>query len=186
MPIRGDDCVEVDRADGFVVIKDDSPEKPEAWLIVPDHEVTGIESPAVFDPPVATSGATAGASGAAAARNAPADRGLAINSEAGRSQDLLHIHISCVLPAVARRSPAPRRTRLGARTLPEARRRTTTTCARWRRSTRARSCGSRRCPGARADMGEQSLAVIGSADGGFFLITHFDRAWRRRRGGGTA
>ena len=30
----------------------------------------------------------------------PADRGLAINSEAGRAQNLLHIHISCVLPEV--------------------------------------------------------------------------------------
>ena len=46
------DCTEVDRARGFVIIKDDDPAKPMAWLIVPDHEVTGIESPAVLRPPV--------------------------------------------------------------------------------------------------------------------------------------
>ena len=48
----GSGCTEIDRARGFVVIKDDSPQKPDAWLIVPDHEVTGIEDPRALRPPV--------------------------------------------------------------------------------------------------------------------------------------
>lgn len=165
-------CTEVDRARGFVVIKDDSPEKPEAWLIVPDHEVTGIESPAVLRPPVADLWRYGWQTGARLLPGrAPAGRGLAINSEAGRSQNLLHIHISCVLPQVR---AALARTAVG----PE-----------WASAPFLRLAGDTynvrkvaslepspflrltELPGARADMGAQSLAVIGSADGGYFLIT---------------
>ena len=95
------DCTAVDRARGFVIIKDDDPAKPRAWLIVPDREVTGIESPAVFRPPVADFWRYGWEAGAALLPGEPAaDRALAINSQAGRSQNLLHIHISCVLPEV--------------------------------------------------------------------------------------
>ena len=91
----------VDRARGFVVIKDDDPAKPDAWLLVPDDEVTGIEDPAVFGRRSPTSGATAGRSGADLA--ARRRRGARPRDQlvAGRSQNLLHIHISCV---AARRS----------------------------------------------------------------------------------
>ena len=166
------DCTEVDRADGFVVIRDDSPAKPEAWLIVPDREVTGIESPAVFDPPVADFwryGWDLG--GRLLPERAAADRGLAINSEAGRSQDLLHIHISCVLPKVRAAlagaaigpdwAPAPF-LRLGTHDY------NVRKVAALDPSPFLRLA---ELPGARADMGEQSLAVIGAADGGFYLVT---------------
>jgi CDP-diacylglycerol pyrophosphatase len=165
-------CTEVDRARGFVVIKDDSPEKPKAWLIVPDHEVTGIESPAVFRPPVLDFWSYGWEAGEGLlAGHPPADRGLAINSVAGRTQDLLHIHISCVLPEV-------RDALAGAAIGPD-----------WAaepflrfgdHAYNVRKVDSlvpspflrlAELPGARADMGEQSLAVIGSADGGFFLVT---------------
>ena len=118
------DCTEVDRARGFVVIKDDDPAKPKAWLIVPDREVTGIESPAVFRPPVADFWRYGWDAGAALLPDEPvADRALAINSKAGRSQDLLHIHISCVLPEVARRARRRRhRPRLGGAAVPALRR----------------------------------------------------------------
>lgn len=169
---QGTGCVAVDPARGFVILKDDSPEKPKAWLIVPDREVTGIESPAVFRPPVSafwSYGWTAGA------RLLPdrdrADRGLAINSEAGRSQNLLHIHISCVLPEVRAAlegaaigpdwAEAPF-LRLGA-DLYNVRKVATLEPSPFLRLAEL--------PGARADMGAQSLAAIGSADGGFYLVT---------------
>ncbi len=169
---QGADCTEVDRARGFVVIKDDSPEKPEAWLIVPDHEVTGIESPAVFRPPVANFWRYGWQAGARLLpQHPPADRGLAINSKAGRSQNLLHIHISCVLPEV-------RQALATAQIGPD-----------WAeapffrfgkdvynvRKVRALEPSPflrlAELPGARAEMAGQSLAVIGSPDGGFYLFT---------------
>jgi CDP-diacylglycerol pyrophosphatase len=164
-------CTEVDRARGFVVIKDHSPAKPVAWLIVPDREVTGIEDPRALRPPVVdfwTYGWEVGR------RLVPADHAglaLAINSQAGRSQNLLHIHISCVRPEV-------RQALAGASIGPD-----------WAPEPFVRFGDSRYNarrvasldpspfllladrPGARADMGAQSLAVIGSADGGYLLLT---------------
>ena len=46
-------CTMVNRPEGYVVIKDDSPAKPDAWLIVPTAPVTGIEDPRALTPPVA-------------------------------------------------------------------------------------------------------------------------------------
>ena len=140
---------------------------------MPDREVTGIESPAVFRPPVADFWRYGWDAGATLVHDAPvADRALAINSKAGRSQNLLHIHISCVLPEVARRrSPAQP-------SAPD-----------WAaqpflhfgdHAYNVRKVAAldpspflllAELPGARADMAGQSLAVIGSADGGFFLVT---------------
>ena len=171
----GADCTAVDRARGFVVIKDDSPEKPEAWLIVPDHEVTGIESPAVFRPPVADFWRYGWEAGARllpppARRPRPCDQ-----LEAGRSQDLLHIHISCVLPAV-------RDALAGAAVGPD-----------WAAApffrfgkdvynvAQGRDARAEPLPAARRAAGRppptwagSRSPSIGSADGGFFLVTHSD------------
>jgi CDP-diacylglycerol pyrophosphatase len=169
---KGSDCTEVDRARGFVVIKDDSPEKPEAWLIVPDREVSGIESPAVFRPPVADFWRYGWEVGARLlAAHPPADRGLAINSEAGRSQDLLHIHISCVLPGV---QAALARAAVGPEWAPAPFFRFGEDLYNVRKVAALEPSPFLRLaelPGARADMAGQSLAAIGSADGGFFLVT---------------
>lgn len=163
-------CTEVDRARGFVVIKDDSPEKPDGWLIVPDREVTGIEDPRALRPPVARFWSYGWEVGRRLVPAEPQDLGLAINSKAGRSQDLLHIHISCVLPEV-------REALAGA-----------VIGADWAAEPfvefRGHAYNARRVatlepspflllrelPGARADMAAQSLAVIGSADGSFTLL----------------
>lgn len=174
----GTGCTAVDPRRGFVILKDDSPEKPAAWLIVPDHEVAGIESPAVFRPPVADFWRYGWAAGATLLPDhAPADRALAINSEAGRTQDLLHIHISCVLPEV--------RTALAAAPIgPDWAARPVVRFG--AQAYDARKVASlepspflrlAELPGARADMGAQSLAVIGSADGGYFLLA--DRTTRK-------
>ena len=167
----GTGCTAVDPVRGFVIIKDDDPTKPHAYLIVPDHEVTGIESPAVFQAPVADFWRYGWAFGSQSVTAAPADLGLAINSKAGRTQNLLHIHISCVLPAV-------REALTGATIGPD-----------WApapfvafgdHAYNARKVASLdrspfqllgELPGARERMAEQSLAVVGSGDGGYVLLT---------------
>ena len=163
------------------------PREAEAWLIVPDHEVTGIESPAVFDPPVARLLALRlGVAGGCCPAHPPADRGLAINSVAGRTQDLLHIHISCVLPAV--RGSARRRadrSRLGGRTLPQPRR------ARLQRP-QGRLARPQPVPAAGRVAGRPRRHGRAVAGGDRqrrrrLLPRHrFHRARRGRRGGGTA
>lgn len=164
-------CAEVDRARGFVIIKDDDPAKPKAWLIVPDREVTGIESPAVFRPPVAAFWRYGWAAGAALLPGEPdADRALAINSKAGRSQNLLHIHISCVLPEVRDALAAAA---IGPEWAARPFLRFGDQVYNVRRVAALEPSPFLRLaelPGARADMGERSLAVIGDGAGGFFLI----------------
>jgi CDP-diacylglycerol pyrophosphatase len=163
-------CTVVDPARGFVVIADDSPAKPDAWLIVPATEVTGIEDPRALRPPVLGFWRIGWQEGLRLLDRPPADIALAINSRGGRTQDLLHIHISCVLPQVRDAladaaigpdwAPAPFVTFAG-------------------HPYNARKVAAlepspflrlRELPAARADMAAQSLAVIGSADGGFYLL----------------
>jgi CDP-diacylglycerol pyrophosphatase len=164
-------CTAVDRARGYVIIKDDSPAKPDAWLIVPDREVTGIEDPRVLRPPVVNFWTYGWEAGRRLVPAPPQGLGLAINSKPGRSQDLLHIHISCVLPEVRE-------------TLAEA-----AIGPAWAaepfvelggHAYHARKVATldpspflllAELPGARAVMADQSLAVVGSADGGFFVLT---------------
>ena len=165
-------CTLVEASRGFVVIKDRDRTKPYAWLLVPSTDVTGIEDPAVFEAPVAGFWQIGWQVGRRLVPAPPEGLGLAINSVAGRSQNLLHIHVSCV----AARGCAPRwRARPSART------------GRPSRSSRSRASAStparvdrlepspflllRDLPGAAEDMGGQSLAVIGAADGGYFLVT---------------
>jgi CDP-diacylglycerol pyrophosphatase len=164
-------CTRVDRARGFVVIKDDDRAKPDAWLIVPATEVTGIEDPRALRPPVADLWAYGWEVAGELLERPGQAMALAINSKAGRSQDLLHIHISCVLPEVAAglaRAPIgpewaaapfvffdghPYNVRRVAALEPSP------------------FLELRELPGASADMAAQSLAAIGAADGGFYLVT---------------
>ena len=166
----GPPCTVVDPARGFVVIADDDPAKPDSWLIVPATAVTGIEDPRALRPPVLGFWRIGWHEGLRLLERPPADIALAINSRGGRTQDLLHIHISCVLPQVrdalaaaaigADWAPAPFVTFAG-------------------HPYNARKVASlepspflrlRELPATRADMAAQSLAVIGSADGGFYLL----------------
>src|SRR5215469_16609265 len=41
------------KTDGFIILKDNSPAKPDAYLIIPTTRVTGIEDRQIFAPPVA-------------------------------------------------------------------------------------------------------------------------------------
>ena len=102
----------------------------------------------------------------------PEGLGLAINSVAGRTQNLLHIHISCVLPEVARGAGGGAdRARLGGGAVPDAR----GAAFNVRKVARLEPSPFlllRELPGAAEDMGDQSLGVIGGADGGFFMLTN--------------
>lgn len=96
-------CAQVDEPAGFVVLKDR--DGPLQFLLLPSTKITGIESPLVLQPDTPNFFALAWQ-----ARHFMADKygkpidnanlSLAINSEYGRTQNQLHIHISCLQAAV--------------------------------------------------------------------------------------
>jgi CDP-diacylglycerol pyrophosphatase len=164
-------CTLVDPDRGFVVIKDRARSKPFAWLLVPSTDVTGIEDPAVFEAPVAGFWQIGWQVGRRLVPAPPEGLGLAINSVAGRSQNLLHIHISCVAPDV-------RAALAGAAIGPDWAAEPFLTLAGQRFNARhvdrldpSPFLLLRDLPGAAEEMGKQSLAVVGRADGGFTLLT---------------
>ena len=140
-------CTVVDPGRGFVVIKDDDRAKPYAWLLVPSTDVTGIEDPAVFEAPVAGFWQIGWQVGRRLVPAPPEGLGLAINSVAGRSQNLLHIHVSCVAPevraALAARADRPG---LGGGAVPRRSRASASTPAASTGSSRAPSCCCATCP----------------------------------------
>jgi CDP-diacylglycerol pyrophosphatase len=74
-------------------------------LLIPTTKITGIESPALLAPGAPNYFQDAWAAQSfvdhLAGQTIPReDLGLAINSEDGRSQDQLHIHVDCVMPDV--------------------------------------------------------------------------------------
>jgi CDP-diacylglycerol pyrophosphatase len=102
--ILGGSCVAVDDHDRVAILR--SIEGREQFLLVPTNRVTGIEDHSILDPAAPNYWALAWA---AAERYLPSDVtkdrtriGLAINSQYGRSQNQLHIHISCIKPSAAR------------------------------------------------------------------------------------
>ena len=99
-------CVQVDEQQGFVVLKDMN--GPLQYLLMPTARITGMESPALLEPatPNFFSQAWAARHYMAEKYGKPIDDSnvsLAINSQYGRSQNQLHIHISCLLPEVKNR-----------------------------------------------------------------------------------
>ncbi|WP_413530026.1 CDP-diacylglycerol diphosphatase [Rahnella inusitata] len=96
-------CAQVDEQQGFVVLKDMN--GPLQYLLMPTARITGMESPALLEPatPNFFSQAWAARHYMAEKYGKPIDDSnvsLAINSQYGRSQNQLHIHISCLLPEV--------------------------------------------------------------------------------------
>ncbi|WON76815.1 CDP-diacylglycerol diphosphatase [Serratia sp. UGAL515B_01] len=96
-------CTQVDEQAGFVVLKDRN--GPLQYLLLPSTKISGIESPQILEPETANFFVLAWQ-----ARHFMANRygeqiddaniSLAVNSEYGRTQNQLHIHISCLQPAV--------------------------------------------------------------------------------------
>jgi CDP-diacylglycerol pyrophosphatase len=164
-------CTVVDPARGFVVLKDRDRSKPYAWLLVPATDVTGIEDPAVLEAPVAGFWQVGWQVGRRLVPAPPEGLGLAINSVAGRSQNLLHIHVSCVDPqARAALAAAPIGPDWAAEPFIEAAGQRFN-ARRVERLEPSPFLLLRDLPGAAEDMGGQSLAVFGRADGGFTLLT---------------
>jgi CDP-diacylglycerol pyrophosphatase len=101
-------CVEVNIANGldrgFVVLR--TPSSATHVIVVPIIRISGIESPALLKKntpnywEAAWDGRRFVEEGAG--RRLPRDKiGMAINSAASRSQDQLHIHVACIVPAAA-------------------------------------------------------------------------------------
>ena len=122
--------------------------KPYAWLLVPSTEVTGIEDPAVFEAPVAGLLAIRlGRSGASSCPRRPRGSASRSTRRPGGSQNLLHIHISCVAAGGARRARGRAdRPGLGGRALHRRRRPRLQRPQGRPRSSRARSCCCASCP----------------------------------------
>ena len=94
-------CVYVSQANKYVILKDINPAKPQAYLIVPADKVTGIEDKQIWSPPVLNFWEYGWQESKRYLKKQPPENtGLAINSVAGRDQDQLHIHISCVKKSV--------------------------------------------------------------------------------------
>lgn len=96
-------CQRVDLAQGYVTLKDRN--GPLQYLLMPAARISGIESPMLRDPATPNFFALAWQQrrlltmrhGAAVPDSAVS---LTINSEYGRTQNQLHIHISCLRPEV--------------------------------------------------------------------------------------
>ena len=170
-PGQGLPCAVTDPGRGFVLIKDDDPKKPFAWLLVPSTDVTGIEAPAVLSAPVAGFWEIGWSFAGQLLPAPPEGRGLAINSKPGRTQDLLHIHVSCI-PLTLRAALAQADIGPDWRAEPFL---TVDGQAFNVRTVRSLAPSPflllRDLPGAAEDMADQSLAVIGKAGGGFYLVT---------------
>ncbi|MEA9445602.1 CDP-diacylglycerol diphosphatase [Candidatus Fukatsuia symbiotica] len=96
-------CSEVNKKAGFVVYKDR--QGPLQYLLIPTTKITGIESPELLVATTPNFFAQAWQARKFMANKygssiMDADISLAINSQYGRSQNQLHIHISCLSPKV--------------------------------------------------------------------------------------
>jgi CDP-diacylglycerol pyrophosphatase len=185
-------CLEVNIGDGvdrgFAVLQ--APSSAAHIIVVPTTRISGIESPALQSETAPNYWAAAWDARRfveqGARRRLPREKiGMAINSASSRSQDQLHIHVSCVAPAVAdflRRHHSeingawsPLRARLAGHRF-------------WAMKVEAESLTQvdpfkllmRAVPLNELSMGRQTLAVIGAAfrDGksGFYLLANDTRA----------
>lgn len=93
-------CRVYDKKDDYVIIKDNSVRKPQSYLIIPTKRVTGIEDGLITQAPVVDFWQYGWAQSRTYPGYPPADTAMAINSAHSRTQNQLHIHISCVRPAV--------------------------------------------------------------------------------------
>jgi CDP-diacylglycerol pyrophosphatase len=176
-------CAAVDLADGYAVLKD--LRGATQVLVIPTERVSGIESAALLAPgsPNYWADAWSARSYVAGYAHRPVQRddvALVVNSAYGRSQNQLHIHVDCVRPEVAAALKASLH-RLG----PSWSRFTLKLDGRRYRAMWLAGADLEardpfkllaRDPSARADMGAQTLAVVGitAPDGtpGFVLLSH--------------
>ena len=187
-------CAKVDLAAGYAVIKD--VQRRTQFLLVPTRRIVGIESPQLLAADAPNFWADAWSARDLVSRQVGHDLprediGLAVNSVPGRTQNQLHIHIDCVRPDVVDKlrkrvdqvGPGWARLRGGLDGHPYR--------ARWIDDAALADQDPFKLlaqdnPDARADMGDQTLVLIGArrADGaaGFVLLNaqadpaHYDIA----------
>jgi len=95
-------CREYDPVNRYVIIKDNAPTKPQAYLLIPTVKITGIDDRHIFAPPYVNLWANAWDQSERYPGWGDRRIGLAINSAHSRTQDQLHVHISCIDARVAR------------------------------------------------------------------------------------
>ncbi|HEU5274415.1 MAG TPA: CDP-diacylglycerol diphosphatase [Xanthobacteraceae bacterium] len=189
-------CTEVDIrsgvARGHVVLKDIRGDTQ--YLVIPTARVTGIESPALLAPGAPNYWAPAWKARrhvvARAGRPLPRDAiALAVNSQPGRSQNQLHIHVDCVRPDVRDyllKHAGKLSSRWSASAVPfdgHAYRLLRVDSADLRGVDPFRLL-ARGIPGARAEMGDWSLVVVGLEPRGFVVLAgHVDAAKGDRASG---
>ena len=93
-------CREYDATDEYIILKDNSKTKPDSYMIIPTKKVTGIEDPQVFELPFLDFWEYGWQVSQKYPGEPPARIGMAINSEHGRTENQMHIHISCLRPDV--------------------------------------------------------------------------------------
>lgn len=169
-------CRAYDAADEYIILKDNSIAKPAAYLIIPSIRVTGIDDKQIFMPPVVDFWEYGWQQAQILVKKPADDIALAINSVYGRSQNQLHIHIACVLPAVARTLTAKAGS-IGTNPTMPAQFPLGAAAHIYRVIKTMDLTGSESpfnlvaaMPGARADMADQSIAVIGSNIPGTYYV----------------
>uniref|UniRef100_UPI0039F005CB CDP-diacylglycerol diphosphatase n=1 Tax=Bordetella sputigena TaxID=1416810 RepID=UPI0039F005CB len=103
---RPNACARVDLQAGYMVLKDNSPAKPYAFLLLPTEPITGTEDSRLWvtNGPNYWRAAYENRGYVERVLKLPLQRtqiGFAANSIYGRSQDQLHIHVTCIRPDVA-------------------------------------------------------------------------------------
>ena len=102
-------CQQVNIAQGYVTLKDLN--GPLQYLLMPIEKITGMESPIILEPTTPNLFADAWQQRSLLEKKhgTPIDDSalsLAINAQYGRTQNQLHIHISCLRPDVRQRLDA--------------------------------------------------------------------------------
>ncbi|ORM62556.1 CDP-diacylglycerol diphosphatase [Pantoea rodasii] len=175
-------CQQVNTAQGYVTLKDLN--GPLQYLLMPIEKITGMESPIILEPttPNLFAAAWLHRSLLAKKRGAPiADSALslAINAQYGRTQNQLHIHISCLRPDVRQRLDALS-PKLDEQWQPATLRkhryliRTLSTAELAQRSVFIRLATE--VPNARSEMGKFGLALVELPDGRLALLA-LERNW---------
>jgi CDP-diacylglycerol pyrophosphatase len=161
-------CREYNATDKYIILKDNSRRKPAAYLIIPTLPITGIDDKRIFLQPIVDFWQYGWQQGRRLIRKPAAAIALAINSVRGRTQNQLHIHIACVLPSVAA-ALARDADRIGTKPVTAVRLALGLADDIYRviKVRNLSGAGSpfnlvAAMPGARANMGNQSIAVVGS------------------------
>ncbi len=86
----------------YIILKDNAPQKPQGFLLIPVQPVTGVEDEKIFSAPFIDLWSSAWLWSEKYPGKTATVTALAMNSALARTQNQLHIHISCVLPDASR------------------------------------------------------------------------------------